>query len=126
MAKKKTPVSIKAEIKGVERNLGHLAFIAGVIVAIIAGIATDVLVDAPVTLVLVILGIIVGFMNITAKETVGFLVASVALMVAGVADVIVIPQIGIYLQKILENIATFVAPAAVVVALKTVYKLAEA
>lgn len=124
MAKKAK--TIKAEIQGVERHLGHLAFIAGVIVAIIAGVATDILETTVVTLVLVILGIIVGFMNITAKETVGFLVAAVALMVAGVADVIVIPQIGVYLQSILENIATFVAPAAVVVALKTVYRLAEA
>ena len=72
--------SLKREIKVVERNLGHLAFIAGVIVAIIAGISTDILQKEVVTLVLVILGIIVGFMNITAKETIGFLIAAIALM----------------------------------------------
>ena len=113
------------EVKVVERNLGHLAFIAGVIVAIIAGIFLDFLQPEVVPLVLVILGVIVGFMNITAKETVAFLVAAIALMLANVADVTVIPWIGIYLQNIISNIGTFVAPAAVVVALKTVKRLAE-
>jgi ATP synthase protein I len=113
------------EVKVVEKNLGHLAFIAGVIVAIIAGIASDLLQPEVVPLVLVILGTVVGFMNITTKETVAFLVATIALMLANVADVTIIPWIGIYLKNIISNIGTFVAPAAIVVAIKTVKKLAE-
>ncbi|HIH42161.1 TPA: hypothetical protein HA246_00790 [Candidatus Woesearchaeota archaeon] len=112
-------------LKTYERNLGHLAFIAGVIVAIIAGISSSILEEHVVTLVLVVLGLVVGFMNITSEEYTGFLVAAIALMVAGVADVLSIPYVGEILNNILRNIAKFVAPAALVVALKAVKKLAE-
>jgi len=78
-------------------------------------------------LLLVVLGTIVGFLNVTAKETTEFLVAAIALIAAGGAglNVIVWGNIGIYLQSILSNITVFVAPAAVVVALKAVFELAE-
>ncbi len=112
-------------LKTYERNLGHLAFIAGVIVAIIAGISSAILEEHVVTLVLVVLGLVVGFMNITSEEYTGFLVAAIALMVAGVADVLSIPYVGEILNNILRNIAKFVAPAALVVALKAVKRLAE-
>ena len=115
----------KSGLKTYERNLGHLAFIAGVIVAIIAGISSSILEEHVVTLVLVVLGLVVGFMNITSQEYTGFLVAAIALMVAGVADVLSIPYMGEILNNILRNIAKFVAPAALVVALKAVKKLAE-
>jgi hypothetical protein len=124
VAKKAAP-SLSSEINVYERNLGHLAFIAGVIVAIIAGISSSILEEHVVTLVLVVLGLVVGFMNVTQREYTEFLVASVALMVAGVADVLPIPLIGPALSAILSNIAKFVAPAALVVALKAVKRLAE-
>ncbi|MBS3158554.1 hypothetical protein J4206_04670 [Candidatus Woesearchaeota archaeon] len=119
-----TPAASPA-LKTYERNLGHLAFIAGVIVAIIAGISSSILEEHVVTLVLVVLGLVVGFMNITSEEYTGFLVAAIALMVAGVADVLSIPYVGEILNNVLRNIAKFVAPAALVVALKAVKKLAE-
>ena len=115
----------KSGLKIYERNLGHLAFIAGVIVAIIAGLSSAILEEHVVTLVLVVLGLVVGFMNITSEEYTGFLVAAIALMVAGVADVLSIPYIGEILNNILRNIAKFVAFAALVVALKAVKRLAE-
>ena len=105
-------------------KLGHYSFIAGIILAILAGILTDLIAANVVTLVLVVLGLIVGFMNITAKETTGFLVAAVALMLAGSANMAIIPAVGVYLQAIVGNIAVFVAPAAIVVAIKAVKALA--
>ena len=120
-----TSPNLSSEVKTYERNLGHLAFIAGVIVAIIAGISSSILEEHVVTLVLVVLGVIVGFMNITTEEYTSFLVAAIVLMVAGVADVNSIPYLGEILTAVLRNIAKFVAPAAVVVALKAVKKLAE-
>jgi len=125
VSKKAAVPGLSSEINLYERNLGHLAFIAGVIVAIIAGLFSWVLEEHVVTLVLVVLGLVVGFMNITQREYHEFLVASIALMVAGVADVLVIPLVGPYLSTVLSNIAKFVAPAALVVALKAVKRLAE-
>ena len=105
------------------KKVGHYAFIVGVVLAIIAGIIVT---NNPwIVLALVILGLIVGFLNITAKETTEFLVAAIALIAAGGANLTIIPYVGDYLTAILGYIAVFVAPAAIVVALKAVKALAE-
>lgn len=105
-------------------TLGHQSFIAGVIIAIIVGLFGGTAIPW-ITLILVILGLIVGFINITAKETMPFLVAAIALMVAGSANLQIIPTIGMYLQNILAAIVVFVAPAAIIVAIKAVVDLAR-
>ena len=104
-------------------GMGELAFFVGLLLAIVAGFFTLPL-DV-VTIILIILGLVVGFLNITSKETTGFLIASIALLVAGSAGLDKIPLIGIWVYPILINIITFVAPAAIIVALKTVYQLAR-
>ena len=64
------------------QTIGSWAFILGVLIAIIAGLAAAMVVEyaAMITLVLIILGLIVGFLNINDKETQPFLVATIALM----------------------------------------------
>ncbi len=78
-------------------------------------------------LLLVVLGLITGLMNITEKETTPFLVAALALLATGTASatLMVIPKVGIYLASIVNAIGVFVAPAAIVVALKTIKALAR-
>jgi len=112
---------------------GDLAFTIGVIIALLAGIAAVAVginsqTAGIIGLVLVILGLIVGFMNVKEKETVPFLVAAVALMLTsgvGWAYLNSILSIGTYVQAILGYIGIFVAPAAVIVALKSVFALAK-
>ena len=112
----------------VDQRVGAWAFILGVIIAIIAGLASGaVIAYAPwITLLLVVLGLIVGFLNVGDKEVQAFLVAAIALIAVGTANLAAIPYIGIYLAYIVQNIAAFVAPAALVVALKSVYNLSRA
>jgi len=76
---------------------------------------------------LLILGLLVGFLTITVKETTEFLVAGIALtLVSAVSGIIdTIPGIGLYLGKILINIGIFVTFAVLVVALKAIWELAE-
>ena len=105
-------------------TIGHWSFILGVIIAIVAGLAGAVYVEAAAML-LVALGIIVGFLNISEKETSSFLIAAIALLLTGAAGLEKLPAIGNYLGPILTNISTFVAPAAVIVALKAVYELGK-
>jgi hypothetical protein len=109
----------------VDKRIGHYAFIVGVIIAIIAGLFPTAI--ASTALLLVILGIVVGFLNITAAETDEFLISTIALMVAGGAGLAAITwaNLGIYLESIIGNITIFVAPAAIVVALKAIFSLAE-
>ena len=108
---------------------GEWAFIIGVILAIIAGLAAGAItaeVAGWLAVVFLILGVVVGFLNITDKEAVSFLVASIALLAAGAAaQWIGVPMIGSYIVAILGNIAAFVAPAAVIVALKAVWNMAK-
>ncbi len=106
-----------------DERIGSYSFIVGVVVAILAGLAS-LTGDLPV-LVLVLLGLVVGILNISVKETTDFLVAAVALIVAGTANISVIPMVGALLQAVLGNITVFVAPAAIVIALKDVYALAN-
>ncbi len=108
---------------------GRYAFIAGVLLAIIIGFYSDMEpnVRYGVSVVLVLLGLLVGFLNITTAETVPFLVAAIALMGGNtIIAVAVVPGfLGEILANVLAYIGLFVAPAALVVALKTIYALAE-
>lgn len=115
----------------VDQRIGSWAFILGVIIAVIAGLAVGAAdtYTGPITLILVILGLVVGFLNIGDKEISGFLIASIALIAAGTANLAsinqLVPLLGTILQRIVTNVAVFVAPAALVVALKAVYNLAS-
>ena len=111
------------------RVVGHWAFVVGAVVAVIAGIASGYVAQyaGEITLALVVLGLVVGLLNIEEKETTPFLVAAIALAVAGTSNLQVvnniIPTLGTILQSVFGNVAAFVAPAALVVALKSVLAL---
>jgi len=109
-------------------KIGGWAFILGVVIAIVAGLASgalDAMSAGYVTLALVVLGLVVGFLNVGDKEINNFLVAAIAVILMGTANLGVIPVIGIYLALMVLNVAAFVAPAALVVALKAVYNLSS-
>lgn len=117
MAKRRSPRSAP--------KVGEWAFLVGTLLAIVLGVFPAALPQLTVTSVLVVLGLIVGLVNITSKESHTFLLAAVALLVAGSAGYGVLPGIGNYLGSVLTNISTFVAPAAIIVALKAIYDLAK-
>jgi len=109
-------------------KLGEWVFILGVVIAIISGLvyqAMDVTSATYITIVLVVLGLIVGLLNIREKEIFNFLIAVIAIVAVGSANLGEIPIIGGYLRYMILNIAAFVAPAALLVALKAVYNLAS-
>ena len=112
-------------------KMGQWSFIGGVVIAIITGLFSGnipVNVQGWLVLLLVVLGLIVGLLNVTEKETTPFLVAAAALLITGIAtkeSLNLIPTIGWYLQAIVQNIAVFVTPAAIVVALKAIQSLAR-
>lgn len=108
-------------------KLGDWAFMGGVLLAIILGLFSSYLtgmVEA-ITYLLIVLGVIVGFVNVKQKEAYNFLISAIALLAVGAAGLETLPVIGTFIGSILTNIATFVAPAAVLVALKAIYDLAS-
>ena len=106
--------------------VGKWAFIIGLALAIIAGLLIDIYPIPSLALILVILGLIVGFLNIAEKDTVKLLVAIIALTGIGAAALAVIGDaitvIDGYLLGILTNIITFAGAAGLIVAIKAIYE----
>jgi hypothetical protein len=100
---------------------GKWAFIAGLIIAVIAGLGVQAIWMA---WVLVVLGLVVGFLNVTAEESRGFLLAAIGLMLSATA-VQSIPFVGEVVTRIVSSIIVFIAPAVLVVALKALFETAK-
>jgi len=121
-------------------EIGKYAFTVFVVLAIIMGLVTgymkwqemDAYADtiAWVTLIMLILGVIVGLTMITAKEVTPFLIAAIALAVisGGVFEPLgtIHALLGDWATDIVNLIVAFVAPAAVILAIKSVWALAKA
>lgn len=126
MVKKKFKEGFKVKKETLEiHRVAHYAFFVGLLIAIVAGLFREVLGPEVLVTTLVILGFIVGLFNLTAEETTPFLLACIALMLAGIVNLGLVPGVGLYLRSILSNIVVFVVPGAIIVGLKTIWKLAS-
>ena len=118
---KKTLTGGIARIQWLLSIAAALAFIAGYILAIITGVWWD---DHDgLILTLVVLGMVVGLLNITGKEIVPYLVAAIALVVVGSFEAFtplneVRRGLGDKLNDIVRLMAIFTAPAAVIQAIR--------
>jgi ATP synthase protein I len=116
-------------------KIGPWAFIAGLIIAIVSG---TVIPNVPaMMLFLGVLGLVVGLMNITDKETKGYLIATIAFLVSAsgmnlviqeLKSVITVPlviSVSNGIMSVISNIVVFIAPGAAIVALKAIYALSR-
>lgn len=111
-------------------KIGSYAYLLGFLIAVIVGLLVGLKVGGIpldiVAIVLVILGLIIGLLNITDKETVPFLVASIALISANAVNWAAISvDLGLILNSIFYYIGVLVAPAALVVALLAIYRISS-
>lgn len=96
-------------------QIGHWAFLAGIVLAILAGF-----VALPyLAIVLFVLGLIVGFLNIKEKESTRFLVAVITLLLVGVAS-LEFGKLTPVIIPILTSFIAFVSAAGLIVAVKQV------
>jgi len=117
----------------VEQKIGHYSFIGGVIIAVVLGLfSTQVgpAAGAWLASLLVVLGLIVGFLNVSGKETKEFLTVATVLVIAAFAGDASgtlggVQLIGPYLSGIFSQILAFVVPALVVVGLKDIWSLGQ-
>lgn len=101
--------------------IGHWAFLIGMALAVIAGAGFANIPALPA--VLFVLGLIVGFLNVTEKESTPFLVAVIALLLIGVAgfqylEGLTPGRLVQILAPVISNFIAFVAAAGLVVAIK--------
>jgi hypothetical protein len=108
-------------------KIGSWAFIIGVVIALIVGIFSGAT-NSWVLSILILLGLIVGFLNISGKETTAFLLSTVSLvLVTNFGGTVIenIEIVGPALGRILSAIMVFVIPATIIVAIKAIYALAH-
>lgn len=128
MAKKSGSKALNSTVKIGKlevHRVAHYCFFVGLLIAIVAGLFRNLVSTEVLVTTLVVLGFLVGLFNLTTKETIPFLVASIALMLAGIVNLGLVPGVGLYLRSILSNIVVFVVPGAIIVGLKTIWKLAS-
>ena len=109
-----------------DNNIGDYAFLIGIAIAVLEPLLniSKAVGEIQIYLVLAFLGVIVGLLKIHLKETKDFLIASIALVVAGTAGFNLLPIFGEqFIGPMLDNIGLFVAPASVIVAIKEIVYL---
>lgn len=99
-------------------NLGRVLFVIGIIASAAAGLGLD---WHWIPWTLVILGAVVGILNISANETRTFLIAGIALTLSATAFRS-IPAVGEVVTQVTSNILLFVSGALFVVAMKTLFE----
>ncbi len=102
-------------------QMGKWAFIVGFVICVIAGLFFA---QPWMYWVLAVLGLIVGFMNITGEETKTFLLAAIGLMLSA-TSLIAVPKIGVAVTEIVANVVAFIAAAVLVVSLKSLFEVAK-
>jgi len=123
-------------------KIGEYAFFAFVLVAVVAGIfygynesttsflSPDRWDPGWIYLVMVIFGVVIGLISVTEKESTPFLIAAIALIVAN-SNVpftyinSVAEPLGYMITWVVRLIATFAAPAAIILAIKAIFALAR-
>jgi hypothetical protein len=130
-------------------EIAKYAFMAFAAIAIVAGLVVGYMaydkhplgfadpdvadIHGYIMLIMMILGIIVGLVSITAKEVTPFLIAAIALIVTGTGIGVWAPLLLVEALQWLYYMATgilayfvaFAAPAAVIIAAKSIWALAK-
>jgi len=126
-------------IKSKENSVGAWAFLIGVVLAVVIGISTSSFLSigtitshsAQIYAVLVILGIVVGFIGVTGKESQTFLIAGASLVVVSkfgmesVTGSLIGIGVGDVAASTFAALLALFVPATIIVALKTVFSIAK-
>lgn len=125
-------------IKATENIFGAWAFLIGVILAIVIGLSAS-LVSIPFLTkysmqlygILVLLGIVVGFMNVQGRDSQNFLIAGTILIIVSrfgmdsVQGSLIGIGVGDMVSAIFGALLALFVPATIIVALKTMFGIAN-
>ena len=125
-------------IRSQENSVGAIAFLVGVILAVLIGLSASLLSIPTVTKysaqlygILVILGFVVGFMNVTGKDSQTFLTAGAVLVIVSALGMesirgsLIGIGIGDTVSAVFGALLALFVPATIIVALKTVFGIAK-
>lgn len=120
-------------VRSRENLVGAYAFSIGIILSVVLGIFNESLeyADGLFYSVLILIGIIVGYVTVSDRNSVTFLLASLSIVIVGgvgtepllfVAKQNLVVNL---LRNILATLMVLFVPATIIVALKTVFSLAK-
>jgi hypothetical protein len=125
-------------IKSRENTIGAWAFLIGVVLAILIGLSAKIISIPTLTkystqmyAILLLLGIVVGYMNAVGKDTHTFLIAGAVLIIASkfgmdsVTGSLIGFEIAETVKTVFSALLTLFVPATIIVALKTVFSIAK-
>jgi len=119
------------------KSIGAWAFLVGVIIVLILAIFSSSLsenVQGWAVAIILLVGLVVGFMNITRGESTKFILATVALVIvssmgANAIGSSLMKLSFLSLGEILGNVLTYlmilIVPALIIVALKSIFEVAK-
>ena len=112
-----------------EKMIGAWGFLVGIVLAVIIGLFS--FQGSWAYILLVLLGLMIGFLNVGDKDSMTFLLASLALVIVsgmGNNTLIFISNLSPVLESlsdVLSSLLVLFVPATVIVALKTVFSIAR-
>lgn len=119
-------------VKSKENLIVAYAFLIGVILAVILGLSTRyVRPNNFFYILLVILGVVIGYLNSGDKDSINFLFAIVSLVIVsglGNSTLVFISQLSPVLDvlnNVLRSLLVLFIPATIIVALKVVFSMAK-
>ena len=108
-------------------SVGGLAFLIGIVGSLILGglIGAGVFTITPVwTVAMIVVGLLIGLLNIKDSESVALMVA-VLVLGAGAGVLANLPAIGMVAEAMLGTLAKVVLPAGIIVAVAVIIKKAK-
>ena len=131
-------INKKMAIRSKENSIGAWAFLIGVILAIVIGIGTTLIpipeltrFSAQIYGVLVILGLMVGALNVTGKDSHTFMIAGTVLVIVSkfgmesITGSLIGIGIGDAVTSTFAALLVLFVPATILVALKVVFSIAK-
>ena len=105
-----------------DNQLGSWAFLIGLIIAVVIGLFGQL--GSAWLMALVIIGLLVGLLNVADRETTPFLMSGVVLIIASAFGGDVLSPVP-YAGPIFDALLVLFVPATIVVAIKNVFALAR-
>jgi hypothetical protein len=103
-------------------QLGSWAFLVGLIIAVVVGLFGQL--GSAWLIALVVIGLLVGLLNIADRETTPFLMSGVVLIIASAFGGDALSRVP-YAGAIFDALLVLFVPATIVVAIKNVFALAR-
>ncbi|NVK23024.1 MAG: hypothetical protein HWD86_10950 [Kangiellaceae bacterium] len=101
-------------------KIGSIAFLVGLVLAVVGAFVNV----EWFPMLLAVLGLVVGFLNVSGGESRRFLIAAIAFMMSAYS-LDSLPMVGEHIGNIMHNIGYFVGAAALLVAVMALFDMSK-